>query len=147
MHNAVPAVGTALFLVQLSMCFSTKSPTMRSSCSTAFSAPFITLRVVRRSCRWFWVAAITPTAPSAAPGRHAQQHTGRSLICLLFHCKHSFPCPLCGPLAVVFPVKNPLYAFFVQKVVVYCSMVFQAVLPFGGILPALDPYKVRRFLI
>ena len=67
MHNAVPAVGTALFLVQLSMCFSTKSPTMRSSCSTAFSAPFITLRVVRRSCRWFWVAAITPTAPSAAP--------------------------------------------------------------------------------
>ena len=54
----------------------------------------------------------------------AQQHTGRSLICLLFHCKHSFPCPLCGPLAVVFPVKNPLYAFFVQKVVVYCSMVF-----------------------
>ena len=34
MHNAVPAVGTALFLVQLSMCFSTKSPTMRSSCST-----------------------------------------------------------------------------------------------------------------
>ena len=142
MHNAVPAVGTALFLVQLSMCFSTKSPTMRSSCSTAFSAPFITLRVVRRSCRWFWVAAITPTAPSAAP-----QHTGRSLICLLFHCKHSFPCPLCGPLAVVFPVKNPLYAFFVQKVVVYCSMVFQAVLPFGGILPALDPYKVRRFLI
>lgn len=44
---------TALFLVQLSMCFSTKSPTMRSSCSTAFSAPFITLRVVRRSCRWF----------------------------------------------------------------------------------------------
>ena len=145
MHNAVPAVGTALFLVQLSMCFSTKSPTMRSSCSTAFSAPFITLRVVRRSCRWFWVAAITPTAPSA--GRHAQQHTGRSLICLLFHCKHSFPCPLCGPLAVVFPVKNPLYAFFAQKVVVYCSMVFQAVLPFGGILPALDPYKVRRFLI
>lgn len=147
MHNAVPAVGTALFLVQLSMCFSTKSPTMRSSCSTAFSAPFITLRVVRRSCRWFWVAAITPTAPQCRPGRHAQQHTGRSLICLLFHCKHSFPCPLCGPLAVVFPVKNPLYAFFVQKVVVYCSMVFQAVLPFGGILPALDPYKVRRFLI
>ena len=85
--------------------------------------------------------------PQCRPGRHAQQHTGRSLICLLFHCKHSFPCPLCGPLAVVFPVKNPLYAFFVQKVVVYCSMVFQAVLPFGGILPALDPYKVRRFLI
>ncbi len=47
--------------------FPTKSPTMRSSCSTAFSAPFTTLRVVRRSWRWFWVAAITPTAPSAAP--------------------------------------------------------------------------------
>ena len=118
MHNAVPAVGTALFLVQLSMCFSTKSPTMRSSCSTAFSAPFITLRVVRRSCRHY------AHGPQCRPGRHAQQHTGRSLICLLFHCKHSFPCPLCGPLALVFPVKNPLYAFFVQKVVVYCSMVF-----------------------
>ena len=67
MHNAVPAVGTAGVGVQRSRCLSTKSPTMRSSCSTAFSAPFITLRVVRRSCRWFWVAAITPTAPSAAP--------------------------------------------------------------------------------
>ena len=124
MHNAVPAVGTALFLVQLSMCFSTKSPTMLVLGARHYAH-----------------------GPQCRPGRHAQQHTGRSLICLLFHCKHSFPCPLCGPLAVVFPVKNPLYAFFVQKVVVYCSMVFQAVLPFGGILPALDPYKVRRFLI
>ena len=48
--SAVPS-GTALFAVQQSMCFSTKSVAILSSCITAFSAPFITLRTLRRIWR------------------------------------------------------------------------------------------------
>ena len=58
---------TALFAVQQSMCFSTKSVAILSSCITAFSAPFITLRTLRRIWRLLWVAIMAPAAPRAAP--------------------------------------------------------------------------------
>ena len=59
--------------------------------------------------------------PQGRACRHAQQNTagGRLTICV-FHVALSFP--LCDflPLWLVFPVKNPVCAFFVPQNVVYC---------------------------
>ena len=104
------------------MCFSTKSPTILSSCKTAFSAPFTTLRVVRRNWRWFWVAAITPTAPSAAPAAIPSSIPEELFVsCLIF--KAPFDEKIRSP-ALLFPIKYLVSAFFMQKFVVYCVVKF-----------------------
>ena len=107
---------------QPSILCSTKSPTILSSWLTACSAPLAILRAVRRSWRWFWVAAITPTAPSAAPAAMPSS-IPEELVDSCFIVKLLSVKKIRSP-ALLFPVNYLVSAFFMQKFVVYCSTMF-----------------------
>ena len=118
--SAVPP-GTALFAVQQSMCFSTKSVAILSSCITAFSAPFITLRTLRRIWRLLWVAIMAPAAPRAAPAAMPTTMPAAEFS-RCFILNFSFRPVMTGLAVLLFPQKNLVCAFFMQQFVVYCCM-------------------------